>query len=416
MEIISSKDVIYIIIKTLNLIDPRLVDHGGRVGYMLYKMLQEEDVYSYQEILDFALAGLFHDIGAYKIEEVDSMIEFETDTPISHSIYGYLFYKYLTPLDEIAGIILYHHFDYEDLKKENYKYEEVASYITLIDNIDIIANIAKNDVQLPIIWNNEKGKFSKDAIDLFLKVDKKYHVLTKLKDGTYKDELNKVIETAKFTLEQKEMYLKMLIYSIDFRSQYTVLHTITTISAADEIGKLLGLNELEKIQLHFGALLHDIGKITTPIHILEAARRLTEEEMSIMRNHVVMSEYILKDYIDPIILEIAIRHHEKIDGTGYPKKIKGNELTLPQRILAVADILSALAGKRSYKDIFNKEKILSILWNNMNTGKLCDKVVTCTINNFDLIMRNIGENTKEQIQAYSKIHSKYEEICNEILN
>lgn len=413
MEVISNKNVINIIRKTLNLIDPRLIDHGGRVGYMLYKMLEEEGLYDNQEILTFAMVGLFHDIGAYKIEEIDKLVNFETETPINHSIYGYLFYNYIAPQDEIAKIILYHHFDYNDLKKQNFIYEKVTSYLTLVDSVDVIANITKKTEKLPKLLENRDGKYSEEAIELFLRINEKYQILDKLKDSTYKDELDVLVEVSKFTLEQIEMYLKMLIYSIDFRSEYTVMHTITTISAADEIGILMGLNDLERQQLHFAALLHDIGKISTPVSILEAERKLTEDEMEIMRNHVVMSEYILKDYIDPVILEIAIRHHEKIDGTGYPKKLKGEELTTPQRVLAVADIVSALAGKRSYKEAFTKEKIISILWSNMENGKLCDKVVKRTIDNFDLVMDNITNKTNDEIVAYSRLKQQFDEIYNE---
>jgi HD-GYP domain-containing protein (c-di-GMP phosphodiesterase class II) len=413
MELISSKNVMNIIRKTLNLIDPRLIEHGGRVAYMLYKMLEEEGEYEHEEILTFAMVGFFHDIGAYKIDEIDKMVDFETKTPINHSIYGYLFYKYLTPLDEIAKIILYHHLEFDKLKKQKFKYEKVTSYLNFVDSIDLISNIAKKGEKLPELLRNENGKYSNDAIELFLRIDEKYHVLNKLKDLTYKDELDEVVEDSKFTLEQKEMYLRMLIYSIDFRSEYTVMHTITTISAADEIGALMGLNELEKKQLHFAALFHDIGKISTPVSILEAKRKLTEDEMEIMRNHVVMSEYILKDFLDPVVLEIAIRHHEKIDGTGYPKKLKGEELTTPQRVLAVADIVSALAGKRSYKEVFSKEKIISILWNNMENRKLCDKVVKCTIANFDLIIENITKNTSEQLEVYGRLNQMFDEIYDE---
>lgn len=413
MELISNKNVINIIRRTLNLIDPRLIDHGGRVGYMLYKMLEEEGEYDQKEILTFAMVGLFHDIGAYKIEEIDKMVDFETDTPINHSIYGYLFYKYFTPQDEIAKIILYHHFDYTDLKKQNFIYEKVTSYLTLVDSVDVIANITKKVEKLPDLFKNRDGIYSDEAIELFLRINEKYQVLNILKDSTYKDELDEIVEVSKFTLEQKEMYLKMLIYSIDFRSEYTVMHTITTISAADEIGVLMQLNELERKQLHFAALFHDIGKISTPVSILEAERKLTEDEMEIMRNHVVMSEYILKDYIDPVILEIAIRHHEKLDGTGYPRKLKGDELTKSQRVLAVADIVSALSGKRSYKEAFTREKIVSILWNNMENGKLCDKVVKCTIDNFDLIMDNIMSKTNEEIEAYTRLNQRFDEIYHE---
>lgn len=407
MEVINSKNVINIIRRTLNLIDKRLINHGERVSYILYKMLSCEKLYSREDILNFTVTGLLHDIGAYKNEELDNMVQFETKEIWGHSIYGYLFLKYLSPIQKSAEIVLYHHLDYTKLKKLSCAYMAIASYLNLADRIDVYYMASeKIDIQ-DFKLKYGDTKFSMDALELYDKAEKHYHIIEHIRDSSYLEELNQLYQDMDFTHKEIEQFLTMLIYSIDFRSEFTVMHTITTVSISDEIGRLMNLSEDEKRSLHYGALLHDIGKISTPINILEAPRKLSEEEMSIMRNHVRMSEYILKDYINEDVLEIAIRHHEKLDGSGYHRGLIENQLTLPQKILAVADIISALCGKRSYKDSFPKEKIFEIISKDKAAGKLCPDTVDCVLSHFDEIMDNVLKNTSEPLKIYSDIKLKY---------
>jgi len=410
MDIISSKNVINIIRKTLNLIDDRLIHHGERVSYILNKMLLYENKYTEKQILSYTVTALLHDIGAYKNEELDKMIQFETDDVWRHSIYGYLFLKYLSPLADMADIVLYHHLDYFILSELNCPHEVIAGYLNLADRIDICLMHSKNVDFDRLFLEYGQVKFSKEVIDTFKKADKELHILSNIRNNTYLEELNRIFEKIIFTPKEKEEFLKMLIYSIDFRSEYTVMHTITTVSIADEIGKIMRLGEYDRNILHYGALLHDIGKITTPVPILEAPRKLTPEEMKIMKNHVWMSEYILKDYINKDILEIAIRHHEKLDGSGYHRKLTGKDLNVSQRILAVADIISALCGKRSYKDTFHKETVLNIISKDSAAGKICPEIVKCAVRYFDEIMDNVYRDTYEPLNIYTDMKIKYNDL------
>jgi len=359
---------------------------------------------------------MLHDIGAYKIEELNDMLMFETRNVWRHSVYGYLFLKYLSPLSEYADMVLYHHLDFSKLKYIGSEYKDLAVKLNLADRIDVYLNHYEEKDLTNFLLDKRDTKISSEAKELFIKVNKELDILGNIKNETYLEEMNQVYEEIIYTAKEKEMFLSMLIYSIDFRSEYTVMHTITTVSAADEIGRLMGLNDLELKHLHFGALLHDIGKISTPTQILEAPGKLTDEEMIIMKNHVKMSEYTLKDYIKEDILEIAIRHHEKIDGSGYYRQLKGEDLTRPQRILAVADIVSALCGKRSYKNSFHKEKILSILKRDKEMGKLCPDVVDTVTDNFDDIMLNVNIFTEEPIRIYSEIRDKYNILYEDLHN
>jgi putative nucleotidyltransferase with HDIG domain len=344
------------------------------------------------------------------------MLQFETSNVWRHSVYGYLFLKYLSPLQEYADLVLYHHLDYDKFQHIDTEYKELAALLNFADRIDVYINYYGEKDLTDFLSNRIDNKISSSIKELFIKADMELNILKNIKNESYLDEMNQVYEEITYTEKEKEMFLSMLIYSIDFRSEYTVMHTITTVSVADEIGRLMKLDNSDLENLHYGALLHDIGKITTPIQILEAPRKLSDEEMVIMKNHVKMSEYILKEYIKEDILEIAIRHHEKIDGTGYYRKLKGEDLTRPQRILAVADIISALCGKRSYKDSFHKEKILTILKKDKEMGKLCPDVVDTVTNNFEDIMLNVNIFTEEPLRIYSEISEKYSILYNQLHN
>ncbi len=117
MSVISSKDVYQIIRKTLGIINNKIMNHGEITGYILYKMMEYENTYTEQnyteqELVDYTMLGILHDIGLYKEDNVKKVADFETKNLWPHSIYGFLFLKYLSPIGDRAEIVLYHHLDY----------------------------------------------------------------------------------------------------------------------------------------------------------------------------------------------------------------------------------------------------------------------------------------------------------------
>ncbi len=114
----------------------------------------------------------------------------------------------------------------------------------------------------------------------------------------------------------------------------------------------MGLSPAKLSELYCSAILHDIGKIATPQRILEFPGKLAPEDMGIMRHHVNHSKRILSGHAPEQIIENVYRHHEKLDGKGYPRHLERKDLNLIQRILTVADITSALNDTRSYKAEF----------------------------------------------------------------
>lgn len=408
--IISSKDVYNIIRHTLSMVNPDTMAHGEATGYILAKMLECENAYNKQDIADYAMLGILHDLGLYKKQKFQSRYVLENYDVWAHSVYGYLFLKCLSPLEEKAELVLYHHLDYRLYGMIQSKFLRIISYLNIADKMDTFMHMKKGEMEQDYFKKYRDIKFSGYAFDLFYKTESKFKILSKLRDDSFRLELAEILSARVFSENAKRRFLEMLTYTIDFRSVYTVDHTMATTAFAREIGKCMRLSSMELQKLYYGALLHDVGKLAIPVEILDSPRRLTDEEMRIMKTHVEITEDILTGVINDEILKIAVRHHEKLDGTGYPYGLRGEELTLPQRIVAVADIISALHGKRSYKDPLPSETIKQIIKEDADNSKLCPKVVDCAIRNYNTVMRNFEAEQKATMHMYLVIKEQYDVI------
>jgi HD-GYP domain-containing protein (c-di-GMP phosphodiesterase class II) len=138
--------------------------------------------------------------------------------------------------------------------------------------------------------------------------------------------------------------------ALELRDKETEGHTRRVTDMTVKLARVMGINDEALRHMRRGALLHDIGKMGIPDSILRKPARLTPEEMKIMREHPAYAYNLLKDisYLRDD-LDIPYCHHEKWDGTGYPRGLKGEEIPLPARIFAVADVYDALTSDRPYR-------------------------------------------------------------------
>jgi putative nucleotidyltransferase with HDIG domain len=146
---------------------------------------------------------------------------------------------------------------------------------------------------------------------------------------------------------------------LDMRDHVTEVHTHRVADLTIALARTMGIPESELGQIRRGALLHDIGKMAIPDAILQKPDDLSEEERSIMKTHPEKAFQILSqiDYLRPA-MDIPYCHHEKWDGTGYPRGLKGEEIPLPARIFAVVDVFDALTSDRPYRKAWSREKAL----------------------------------------------------------
>ena len=359
-----------------------------------------------------SVIAMFHDIGAYKTDEISRMLEFETSNVQNHSAYGYLFIKYFTPLTRLAPAVLFHHTPWCILKNLNEISEEnkiVAQLLNIADRADIfMEKERKSFPEFVQLLKADGGKKYCPWIAEMLMQDAFAETMPVQEEG--EEEFWERLWSFPFTQEEIRKYLDMVIYTIDFRSRHTVTHTMTTTSISYELAKRLGITGQQLSDVYFGALLHDLGKIGIPVEILEFPGKLSPQAMRVMRTHVELTEKILGQDVEEKIKRIALRHHEKMDGSGYPEGISGKDLTMGERIVAVADIVSALAGTRSYKDAFPKERILSII-NKMKEDELIDKDVVDKVTlDFDEIMEITRNRCQPILDMYHRIQSEYLQI------
>lgn len=160
-------------------------------------------------------------------------------------------------------------------------------------------------------------------------------------------------------VEREEEIIYRLSRAAEYRDTETGSHIARMARYCLLIGEGLGLDEQECRTLYLASPMHDIGKIAVADSILLKPGRLTDEERAVMEHHTLHGYKILADSKSPLIrvaAEIAVSHHERWDGTGYPNRLKGTDIPLYGRIAAIADVFDALTSARPYKEAWPPER------------------------------------------------------------
>lgn len=171
-----------------------------------------------------------------------------------------------------------------------------------------------------------------------------------------------------------EAFIQVMESTIAVRDPYTVAHQRQVTRIASAIGQELGLGQDRLRELYIAAALHDLGKIAIPTGLLAKSGRLNSVEFTLLKTHPQVAYDILK----PIKLpgntaEIILQHHERLDGSGYPRGLRGPEILLEARILGVADVLEAMGSHRPYRASLGLALTLEEL--TRNQGILYDEAV-----------------------------------------
>jgi len=162
--------------------------------------------------------------------------------------------------------------------------------------------------------------------------------------------------------EKTKGVILSLAHSIEAKHSLTDRHSDRLADCAVQLGKSLGMSEGDLEDLRLGCLLHDIGKVAVPGSIVLKPGRLNPQETEIMRQHPVIGEQICAPLkLFRPILPIIRHHHERMDGSGYPDGLAGEEIPLKARILRVADVYDALINERPYREALTSEEALKIL-------------------------------------------------------
>ena len=414
-HVLETDDIINIALRMLACINQEVVQHSIRTAYLSYKVASEHPMAKECKMENLVFLALFHTIGFFR-EDIhfdyiphQSNLDFFTHDKVIKSKYVFACYylDYMTPVKAdalpIQNFLQPHN---KDLREFLYQ-EEYKDIIYMCARISDY--VMKNpDSALPENLNViDPGYFAPEYVEAFKKLNKGNALTDAIKSESHISELSKYISTIRFNQEDNKSLERMLVQLLDFKSTSTMKHSINTSSYALSLGLRLNLDSKNLTTLYNSAFLHDIGKIATPQRILEFPGKLSPEDMGIMRHHVNHSKRILNGFVPEEVLETVYRHHEKLNGTGYPRHIKGKDLTLLQRILTVADITSALNDSRSYKGEFSKEKTISIIQKMTDKGELDPTITKYVLEDFDELLQE--QNVLQSMLSvdFSKVITNY---------
>lgn len=157
-------------------------------------------------------------------------------------------------------------------------------------------------------------------------------------------------EHAKRMQESLVQTIQAVAIAMEKRDPYTAGHQQRVASVSEQIAKKMGLPDNQIDGLRLGAMIHDVGKIHIPADILNRPGKLTENEFNIIKHHSKVGWEIIKDVSFPWpVAQMILQHHERLDGSGYPDGLSGDEIILEARIIAVADVVEAMASHRPYR-------------------------------------------------------------------
>lgn len=402
----NSSTILKYLRKVLNEINTEYVDSGLRAGFIMKRFAQKYKIRK-SIAVKLVLLCFLKDIGCYyQYEKID------VANPMKAAASTYTFLKHCSPLKETAKALLFYNSKYiPNLDSEDYYCGQLISLINQVV-LYVYQEYTIEEIEQLLTIDN-KDKFDSEQVYQLIKLLKEEpDILDKLwqKNSLFVHEVGAFIQNANYSEEELISYIDMTNFAFEFHNNETLGHTVTTAIIAKELSKLSKLTETQISTIYFAALVHDIGKIKVPRKILCAPYKLEGNELTEMRYHVNYTKEILEGCFSYKIVEIASNHHEMLDGSGYPKGLKALDLSIGDKIIAIADIASALYCKRSYKESYPEEKIIEILLDKVEQGKIDRRLTNHFINNISSIMKLAKEKESIVLKQYNEMKEEYDAL------
>ncbi len=388
----------------MDLASPQLAQHQQRTGFIVAELGKAAGLPA-NRLQSVFMAALLHDIGALSLEEKISLHNWEAGETDLHCKRGAALLEKVPWLRDEARLVRFHHTEWS-CWKESIQWPVVydSQLLLLGDHIERL--IDRNQYILhqhegilsqisalsgscihPYIIDLARTVCAKEEFWIDLCSPRLYSIL--LDEGPF--------SKREIGLAEISVIAELFRNIIDFRSRFTATHSLGVAAAASQLSRAFGLTDLETKLIEVAGNFHDIGKLVISNGILDKPGRLTKEEMAIMKSHTYYTYSILKT-IGGIenIAEWAAYHHERLDGTGYPFHCARSDLSTGARIVAVADVFTALAEDRPYRRRMENKEIVRTLKQFSDTDLLDGRIVSLLIENRDDIKRGVLD---KQVEA-----------------
>ncbi len=392
---ISMYDLLICLTNAGDLISHELERHHQQVAYLAFRIAERLNL-SAEEKKELMLAGLLHDIGALSLNERLELIEEEPPSAQSHAVRGARLIEGFAPLRGAAEIIRCHHLPWNGGEGKTYKGREVPYLSHILHLADRVAVLVDKDQDVlgqvkgirAAIEEKKGAAFMPELVDAFVAMSAEEYIWLDIAYSPLLYILPEIVMFDTVELDMKEAIALTRIFSkvIDFRSPFTAMHSAGVAKTAEKLAELAGFSGSEQAMMLVAGYLHDLGKLAVKKEVLEKQDKLNAGEFNEIRSHTFYTYRLLQAIKGfETINRWASFHHEKLNGKGYPFHLRDGDIPLGARIMAVADIFTAITEDRPYRQGMEKEQAKQVLSSMVADGSVCPYVVSLLMDHFEML-------------------------------
>lgn len=411
---ISLEDLVFCVAEYSDLATPVIARHHLQVA-AIARAIGEEAGFPADEIRTIALAGALHDIGAFSLRERIDLMAFETEKPHEHARLGMLLLRDFHPLQAAAELVLHHHVRQDESRNGTFEGRPVNRGSLVLHLADRVAVLIDREPevlgQVPEIRQTIRARsgsmFRRDLVDAFMALSSRESFWFGITADDLEPSLRHQISPSEHPLSVDNLLSlgEIATRIIDYKSAFTASHSRGVAATATTISWIHGFNDDQCSMMHFAGLLHDIGKLAVPSEIIEKQASLSDGETNRMRSHAYHTWKAFERFrgMDEARAWAAY-HHEHLDGTGYPFHLKDEQICTGSRILAVADVYTALTEDRPYRPGMSPTDAVGLIRTMAQNRSLDPAIVSTLADNVRAVDSSRHEAQEEAADSFRALH------------
>lgn len=377
-------DLVFAVSSTLDLISPAVADHHLRTA-RIARALAEQVNLPDAERRDILLAAAVHDCGAFSLHERLDLMRFEVEDPKGHAEDGYRLLRAFPHFENAAEIVRHHHLLWDQRRGEFHNGRAVppgSHLLHLADRASVLPvggpqSAAPGRDDLKAVLSGAGTRFVPGIVEAFADLAGRpgfwEQVATPGDDDLRRDPVLGAVVLSESDFRSLAHLFWQLV---DYRSRFTATHTSGVAAVAGFLAPLAGIVGAAGRRVAIAAGLHDLGKLAVPSETLEKERALSGSEQAEILGHPLNGWRVLSRVRGlEDINQWANLHHERLDGSGYPFHMPAERIPLESRIVAVADVFTALTEERPYRRGRSGREAVAILRGMADNGSLDPDVV-----------------------------------------
>ena len=404
-------DLVAAIARVVDMMSPAVGGHHMQVAYLAYRLGEALGLKT-EQLDELVMAAALHDIGAFSLQERLDLLAFEEARAEEHCLSGSFILSKFKMFEPIARIVRFHHQPWENGKGAARGGESVPVNSHILHLADRVAvSIYKEKPILSQVRAIEEAVmplsgeiFVPEHVAALRRLAWQDYVWLDVVSGDVETMLRQHVFTRVqgLTLGELLEFAQLVCRLVDFKSKFTATHSSGVAAVAESLARRVGFSSQECRMMEIAAYFHDLGKLAIPSEILENPGRLTDDQWFIMRSHVYFTYKALASFETfSTVSAWGALHQERLNGSGYPFGLTAEQLPLGARIMAVADVFTALTEDRPYRRGMDAQQTVKVLDQMVVDGELDKWLVDTVVSHFDAVNATRDVAQKKAMRDYN---------------